>query len=581
MTAALPGEPQPSLGEHEYRRKRTISAVFAAAGVITCAAAGAVAFLRGQHTRGWIISSVGLISLGSVFLFRRVRNLDLVNGFALSCVAVFTLYLLVIGGTDRSGAIWVVIAPPLLLFALGVRLGGLLTAAFLLAVSAVLFLPIPFLQQAGYSLDYKLRILPALLFVTAVAFVFELARMRVQSRLEAEVQERRRAEARAERASRAKSDFLARVSHELRTPLAGLLGTTHLLADRPPEPRARELLEAQRRAGEDLRALVDQLLDLARIESGHVSLELGPTDLGALCREALELVRARAVEKGLALELELEPGLPRCVRADGHRLKQVLWNLLSNAVRLTPRGRVRLTGGPVAGPSGAPGAPAWVRLAVKDTGPGVRPEDRERIFEEFVQAAPPGVPPGGAGLGLAICRELVSAMGGRMTLDSPPGAGATFGLELPLPECDPTCDEVRPAPAVGEALGLRVLLAEDEPICRLVMQGMLARLGCGVELAHDGRQAVERAAAQPFDCVLMDCEMPVLDGYQATREIRAAEAGSPGARRVPILAVTASALAVDRERCLSAGMDGVLPKPVSPAELHAALAALHPPVTGR
>jgi len=562
--------PGPLDADHELRRKRAISRVFAGAGLVTCLVAGAVAFYRGQLERGLVISAVGLVSLAAVLLHRRVRHLDLLNAPALACVAAFTLYLLVTGGTDKSGAMWVMINPPLLLFALGVRLGGLMTAVFLLAAAAVLLLPVPWLQQAGYSLDYKLRILPALLFVASVAFVFELSRARAQRRYEAEIGERRRAEARAEKASRAKSDFLARVSHELRTPLAGVVGATHLLEGLVEGAEARELVAAQRQAGEDLRGLVDQLLDLARIEAGHLSLELGSVELAALCREALELVRARAAEKGLALELDLDPALPRCVRADGLRLKQVLANLLANATKFTARGRVRLAGRPLE----TPGDASWVRLEVEDTGAGVRVEDRERIFEEFVQAGPDAGQRGGAGLGLAICRELIGAMGGRLTLDSRPGQGSTFGVEVPFEVCAPALGPARPEPDAGEALGLAVLVAEDEPVCRLVMQGMLGRLGCRVELAADGREAVARAAAGAFDCILMDCEMPVLDGHQAAREIRAAEAGRPDAGRTPILAVTASAMSADRERCRASGMDGVLSKPVSPAVLRAALLSL-------
>jgi signal transduction histidine kinase/ActR/RegA family two-component response regulator len=570
-----PGSEFEALRAAELHRKRIVSRVLAASGALVSLVAGTLGLVREQYFRAAIVLGVGLVSLAAFFALGRVRRPDLINLPALACVAVLTVYLLATGGTERSGTIWVMITPPLLFFALGLRLGGALAAVFLAGVLAVLFLPGQPLLSVDYSLDYKLRILPALLFVAAVSFVFELTRARSQTRYEAEIRERRRAERAAWEADRAKSAFLAKLSHEVRTPLNGILGLGRLMeAELPPaggrgdrqHSEAHRLLESMLRSGEDLKTLVDDLLDLAAVEAGHLRLEPGPTSLRALCREVVEPLLPRAREKGLGLVWEISPEVPDRVRADARRLRQVLSNLLQNGLKYTSEGEVRLavTREP---------DPGRLVFRVSDTGPGIPVGERVRIFERFWQgAAAACLPSGGVGLGLAICQEIVRAMGGSIELVPDAGAGAVFRVELPLEPLEPP--DTTPAPVSPPALrsGARVLLAEDDPISQLVARTMLARLGLEVVLATDGQVALEFAAAERFDLILLDCRMPRVDGRETARRIRAAEAARPEGRRTPILALTAGVTPEEQAACLEAGMDGVLAKPVEPEPLHRALA---------
>ena len=384
----------------------------------------------------------------------------------------------------------------------------------------------------------------------------------------------------AERNSQVKSRFMATMSHEVRTPLHGVLGLARLLrqeAAQEGEPARRQRtlrLQTLERTCDHLLAVINDALDFSRIESGRLPLDPRPLDLRAVLAEAADLARVSAAEKGLALELQNFPA-GVVVMADAARVRQVLLNLLGNAVKFTPAGRVTLRG--------LHDASGRARIEVEDTGPGVPAEHRERVFEPFEQLDSSFARQhGGTGLGLAISRQLVRAMGGELDCGAAPAGGAIFRWQLGLPVVDaPAAVERAALPAhrgplvAAGAVAPRVLLAEDNPVNAILAETWLQRLGVEVQVVGDGEQAVQHALRGESDLVLMDCQMPGLDGFAATERIRDHEGRHGGLARhggrLPIVALTANALQGDRERSLAAGMDEHLAKPFDETELHATL----------
>ncbi|HLJ49478.1 MAG TPA: two-component regulator propeller domain-containing protein [Bryobacteraceae bacterium] len=400
-------------------------------------------------------------------------------------------------------------------------------------------------------------------------------RVRLEAMVRQRTQELEEEKHRTEQASLAKSQFLANMSHEIRTPMNGVLGMLQLLAPSQTTSEQHEYLDAARSSAESLLVLLNDILDLSKIEAGKLELEAIPFSLEHCVEGAVQTVSTRAREKGLDLRWTIDPAVSPFLTGDPVRLRQVLINLLGNAVKFTEQGRVALEVDCVG--TGITDA-VTVHFAVADTGIGIAPEKQAAIFEAFSQADTSTTRKfGGTGLGLSICSRLVQIMGGRIWVESKPETGSTFHFTaafrattgLPsLTENDAIQVHVRPRSAQTVDC-LRVLVAEDNPINQKVVVRLLERRGHSVVIAENGRRAVDFAKDPSFDVILMDVQMPEMDGFEATQAIR--EWQQAAALRVPIIAMTACAMAGDQEKCLDAGMDAYITKPVDAEQLYSVI----------
>jgi PAS domain S-box-containing protein len=376
----------------------------------------------------------------------------------------------------------------------------------------------------------------------------------------------------AEAASQAKSDFLANMSHEIRTPMNGVIGMTDLALDLVQDPAQGEYLRLVKSSAQSLMVILNDVLDFSKIEAGKLNIEAVRFALPQTIEEALKTLRSRASAKGLQLQSNLQDGLPAEVVGDPVRLGQVLTNLCDNAIKFTAHGGIFVGVRSVATQDGY-----TLHLSVRDTGIGIPPDKQKGVFEAFSQADTSTTRRfGGTGLGLTICARLVELMGGKIWLESTDGLGSTFHFTLQVQSAEPAmCTEALHAPAsLPSTRTLCVLLVEDHPINQMLATTLLKKWGHSVVLAQNGQEAVDLFPTQHWDLVLMDMQMPVMGGLEATRLIRSLE---PAGMHTPILAMTANAMEADRQACLDAGMDDHLAKPFNAASLQARLQRIAAP----
>ena len=555
---------------------------------------GWVSVQHGGSTANWMVQQLFLVTnatlmLGGCWAFTRGRR---AWAPALALAAPFLVWVAL---APRLGLSFLQVELPgalLLATAYGLtsyrflmlrrqeRARGATVVAALFAISALHELDYPLLRQLegfapiGYALAASLA---AAIALCLLVMILEQARASTQAALteretlaerlhqlvedlDRKVLERTReletATRAAQDASAAKSRFLARMSHEIRTPLNGIIGVVELLENKELDREARELIEMAGHSAASLMDIVDDVLDFSKIEAGKLELEAIPFRPGALAGEVAALLAEQADRKGLELSVRPAPDLPERLIGDPKRLKQVLVNLVSNAIKFTAEGRVVVRAGTRDG---------RLRFEVEDTGIGLTEEARARIFEAFAQADSSTTRRyGGTGLGLAISQRLVERMGGELGLDSEPGAGSTFWFEIDAEVAGADAPDAgsQPPPAAtapeSSFSGCRILLAEDDEVNALVASRMLERLDAEVEVVGNGLEAVASAEKRRYDLIFLDCEMPEMDGYTAVAEIRRGRLNAA----TPVVALTAHASAADRQRCLEAGMDDYVAKPV-------------------
>jgi signal transduction histidine kinase/CheY-like chemotaxis protein len=540
------------------------------------ASAGAAVWLGGAFAGRWLAGILALTALDRLITWRVCRRYAARRRRSAQAVIAASTFFYTLAFCFLPASLMIqherlpMMAGTAMLGAIGVAGTAEFVLSRLIGSAALLGIVVTSVVGVLWGVDLGREALGAGLALFAVfafyGYVLDhgLTAKRTERRLAAALATAEVREAEADAANTAKSTFLATMSHEIRTPLNGVLGMTQAMAIGPLSDVQRERLAVIRSSGEALLAILNDVLDLSKIEAGKMELEAIAFDLEPTLQGVEAAFAPLAEAKGVAYRTSLAPEAAGAYRGDPTRLRQILFNLVSNAVKFTDQGLVEVRAEP---------ASEGLRLIVSDTGPGIPADQCEALFSKFTQAdASVTRRHGGTGLGLAICRELAELMGGRIEVASATGEGSRFTVTLPLPRLDAPAAPGRSADAVIEdALELRVLAAEDNAVNQLVLKTLLAQIGVEPMIVADGAEALAAWERGDWSMILMDVQMPVLDGLAATREIRRREAAL-GRARMPIIALTANAMAHQTAECLAAGMDRCVAKPIDAAALFAAIA---------
>ncbi len=530
------------------------------------------------------LSSVALLALA--LLPRRDTRLQLYGAVTIA-LALLGYQLLLLGRVDNGITVWFLV-PSIATALLGMWRLAVYCAATGMAeiVAIVAAARLGWLQPVVTIPEAEVVMAGSTIATLALCVIFAAITYQARRRLLADIEqgtlalehaleESRLARSEAVEASEAKDRFFANLTHEIRTPLNGICGTAELLESTALSADQAPLVEALATSTRSLVSLVNAMLDHARLSAGYATVDVAPFEPRLVASEIAGTYRSSAEDKGLQVTITVDPAVPRWVDGDRVKLTQILANLVANAVKFTEHGGVQVGFEYRPGPAHEPGAGGTLIAAVTDTGIGIPDDAASAVFRPFVQADESiGRAYGGSGLGLAIAQQLATLMGGTLRLASRVGAGSTFTLEIPAPMADPpsaSADQTDRPPA--PIAGAHVLLVEDNAINRMVAQSMLRRAGADVAVATSGEMAVDLAARSTYDLILMDLQMPGLDGISASREIRCREA-EVGRAAVPIIAMSGNSPADYGEACTAAGMDGFLMKPVGTAELGRVLAGI-------